>query len=41
MPAGGRGHGALPVETSSFIGRADELARIQDATGFCLETYSR
>ena len=30
MPAGGRGHSALPVETSSFIGRADELARIKD-----------
>src|SRR5881275_2117738 len=30
MPAGDRGHGALPVETSSFIGRADELARVKE-----------
>jgi non-specific serine/threonine protein kinase len=30
IPAGARGHGALPVETSSFIGRADELARIKE-----------
>lgn len=30
MPAGGPGSGALPVETSSFIGRAGELARIEE-----------
>jgi predicted ATPase/DNA-binding CsgD family transcriptional regulator len=30
MPTGGPRHGALPVDTSSFIGRADELARIRE-----------
>src|SRR5207245_3298956 len=30
MPAGDRGQGALPVETSSFIGRADELTRVKE-----------
>ena len=30
MPAGDRGQGALPVETSTFIGRADELARVKE-----------